>query len=84
MVWFVGRKRKFAGRWINALGLFDRNCFPIFNTLLKILAIQPVSTASAERSFSCLGRLKTWMRSTITEHRLCGLALMAMNRDKVT
>ena len=48
---------------ISALGLCDRDCFPIIHTLLKILAIQPVSTASAERSFSCLRRLKTWMRT---------------------
>jgi len=48
--------------------------------LLQILLTAPVSAASAERSFSCLRRLKTWLRSTITQDRLTGLALMSINR----
>ena len=69
---------------IGALNECDRNTFPLIHQLLKILAIQPVSTASAERSFSCLRRLKDWMRSTMGEERLSGLALMALNRDKIS
>ena len=30
----------------------------------------PVSSASAERSFSTLRRLKTWLRASMTEDRL--------------
>jgi len=36
----------------------------------------PVSTATAERSFSLLKRLKTWLRNTMTQDGLNGLALM--------
>jgi hypothetical protein len=36
----------------------------------------PVSTVTVERSFSSLRNLKTYLRSTISEQRLSGLALM--------
>lgn len=49
--------------------------------LLKILAIIPVSTASAEHSFSTLRRLKTYLRNTTSKSRLVGLALLAIHRD---
>lgn len=49
--------------------------------LIKILAIIPVSTATAERSFSTLRRLKTFLRNTTSESRLLGLALLAIHRD---
>jgi len=41
----------------------------------------PVSVASTERSFSTLKRLKTWLRNTMCESRLTGLALMHLHRD---
>ncbi|KAJ8674901.1 hypothetical protein QAD02_010687 [Eretmocerus hayati] len=37
--------------------------------------------ASAERSFSTLKRVKSWLRSTMGESRLVGLALMNIHRD---
>ena len=69
---------------IGALNACDVNAFLAVNRLLKILAIQPVSTASAERSFSCLRRLKDWLRSTMSEQRLSGLALMALNMNRTS
>ena len=41
-----------------------------------------VSTASAELSFSTLRRLKTYLRSTMGEERLTGLALMTVHRER--
>jgi hypothetical protein len=51
--------------------------YPNVKFLLKILTTLPVTTASAERTFSMLRRLKTWLRSTMCDERLTGLALMA-------
>ena len=45
----------------------DQQTFPLTHTFLAILLTFPVSTASAERSFSTLGRLKTWIRSRMEE-----------------
>ena len=57
------------------------NFYPNIKLLLKILITLPVTTASAERTFSMLRRLKSWMRSTMGESRLTGLALMASATD---
>jgi hypothetical protein len=68
----------------NALDAFlscDKEVYPIIHLMLKVLASLPVSIASAERSFSSLRRLKTWLRSTMTEERLVGLALLNIHRD---
>jgi hypothetical protein len=50
--------------------------------LLKSLAL-PVSTATIERSFSTLRRVKTWLRSTMSESRLSGLCMLSVHRQKI-
>ncbi|KAJ8930009.1 hypothetical protein NQ314_017246 [Rhamnusium bicolor] len=37
--------------------------------------------ASAERSFSALKRLKTWLRNRMTQERLLGLAFLHIHLD---
>ena len=53
--------------------------FPIIHELLKILAVLPIGSTKAERSFSCLRRLHTWLRSTVTTDRLSDLSVIAMH-----
>ena len=57
--------------------------FPIVAKMMAILATLPVTSAEAERSFSSLRSLKTWLRSTMSEERLTGLALMRAHPDLV-
>lgn len=64
-----------------ALDACDRVMYPAIHTLLWILVTLPVTAATAERSFSTLRRLKTWLRSTMAEDRLTGLALLHIHRD---
>ena len=47
-----------------------RCMFPAFEKLLRLLLISPASSCEAERSFSALRKLKTWLRSTMTQVRL--------------
>lgn len=49
-------------------GLF----YPNIRKALLISLSQPCTTATVERSFSTLRRVKTWLRSTMTEARLNG------------
>ena len=56
-------------------------CLPSVVTLLRLFGVIPTTTASSERSFSHLRRLKTYLRSTMGSERLNGLALMACHRD---
>ena len=57
--------------------------FPQVSTLLKLLLVSPASSAEAERSFSALRRLKTWLRSTMTENRLNAVAVCHVHQQKL-
>jgi hypothetical protein len=47
----------------------------------RILLTIPVTVASAERNFSKLKLLKSYLRSTMTQERLNGLATIAIEND---
>ena len=47
----------------------------------SILCTLPVTSCSAERSFSSLKRIKTPFRSSMTTQRLTGLTLLTVHRD---
>ena len=53
---------------------------PIFFRLCKILGVIPATSCSAERSFSCLRRLKTYTRNTVGQIRLNCLAVLNVER----
>ncbi|XP_008178788.1 uncharacterized protein LOC103307994 [Acyrthosiphon pisum] len=54
---------------ISSLIVCSKDMFPIISSLLRILSTLPVSTATVERSFSTLKRVKTWLRATISQER---------------
>jgi hypothetical protein len=55
--------------------------FPNIYTLLKRFSILPITTASVEKSFSTLKRIKTYLRNATSKDRLNGLALINIHRD---
>ena len=52
------------------------------NRLLQIFLTIPVTTSTAERTFSSLRHLKTFLRSTMTQPRLNNLMIMYVHKDK--
>ena len=64
-----------------SLKLVDKVAFPNVYTCLKILSVVPVTSCECERSISALRRMKTWLRSTMGQERLNGIALMHINSD---
>ena len=64
----------------SALALCDATLFPNMRTVLKIFASLPVTTCTAERSFSVLRLVKTQLRSTMDNDRLSGLALLSVHK----
>lgn len=56
--------------------------FPQVAHLLRLYLLVPVSSCSAERSFSCLRRLKTWLRNTMGQNRLSSLSIMNIEREE--
>ena len=49
--------------------------------VLRLLLTLPVTVASGERSFTALKLIKTYMRSTMSQERLTGLAVTSIERD---
>lgn len=56
---------------------------PNLSVALRILLTMPVTVASGERSFSKLKLIKNFLRSTTTQHRLNGLAILAIEHEIV-
>lgn len=56
---------------------------PNIKILLQLFATLPVTSATPERTFSALKRLKTYLRSTMSEERLNGLALTNINKKEL-
>ncbi|XP_022180618.1 52 kDa repressor of the inhibitor of the protein kinase-like, partial [Myzus persicae] len=68
----------------NAIEVYFQTCpdvYPIISKLLQIFITLPISTATGERSFSTLRRLKTYLRNSSGQIRLNGLALLNIHRD---
>ncbi|XP_060855554.1 zinc finger MYM-type protein 1-like [Metopolophium dirhodum] len=54
--------------------------FPKIKQALHISLAQLCTTCTIERPFSTLRRVKTWLRSTMTENRLNGLCILSVHR----
>ena len=59
-----------------------RSIFPNLLRLSQIALTLPVTSCEAERSFSTLRRLMTWLRAGMREERLANLARLHTYRDK--
>ncbi|XP_049779269.1 52 kDa repressor of the inhibitor of the protein kinase-like [Schistocerca cancellata] len=57
------------------------SCVPNMAAALQFLLILPITTSTAETSFSAQRCIKTYLRNTLAENRLSGLALMHINRN---
>ena len=59
-----------------------RDMFSEVDNLLCIYFTIPVTTCTAERSFSCLRCIKTYLRSSVTEERLNNIILLRIHKDE--
>lgn len=51
--------------------------------LLNILCTVPMTTVESERSFSTLKRIKTLLRNTMGQDRLCALAMLSVEKSLI-
>ena len=85
--------RKWKARW-NGVEVADRpstlsdtlnvtssDLYPSLYKCMLILVCMPVTTATAERSFSVMRRVKTYLRSTMTTERLSALCMLHAYKD---
>ena len=80
-------KRTLNGKDICSISDVLKEIFPLniaFPALTKVLQIAltiVVTTAECERSFSCLKRTKSYLRSNMSEQRLIDLAVLSIEQD---
>ena len=65
----------------NGVGI-TKQMFSEVDKLLRLYFTVPVTTCTAERSFSCLRRIKTYLRSSMTEERLNNVILLHVHKDE--
>lgn len=58
------------------------SCLPDLTTALQLYLTIPVTTATAERSFSKLKLIKSYLRSTMAQTRLSDLALLSIEHEE--
>ncbi|KAF0702366.1 zinc finger MYM-type protein 1-like, partial [Aphis craccivora] len=62
-------------------GTVTEDVYPNLYKLLQVAFTIPVSSATCERSFSSMRRLKTWQRTTMTQERFLNLSIINIERD---
>ena len=65
----------------NTIQVINPDAYSNMYTAVVTLMVTSVSTATAERSFSSMRRLKNYLCSTMTTERMSGLVLMHVHKD---
>ena len=60
----------------------DKSLFSNLPIALQILLTVAVSIANCQRSFSKLKLILSYLRSSMSQERLCNLALLSIDRDE--
>ena len=55
---------------------------PYIQTILKLLMVSPAISCDAERYFSALRRLNTWIRNSMTHRRLNAIMIFNIYKEK--
>ena len=76
---FLPKETKRAIEVLDYLKMMD-SCFPNVWIAYRILLTIPVIVASAERSFSKLKLIKSYLRSTMSQERWHGLAILSIEK----
>jgi len=58
-----------------------KEAFPNLYKLLQIAVTIPISSATCERSFSSMRRIKNWLRTSMLQQRFSDLSILNIERD---
>ena len=70
-------------KYLQGLPKVGRSLYSEVIILVKLILVMPASNATSERSFSALRRVKTYLRSTMTQTRLNNLMVLHVHRDRL-
>ena len=62
--------------------VFGKSMFSEVNKLLHLYLTLPMMSATAERTFSALRRLNTYLRATMSQQRLNNLMVLHVHKDE--
>lgn len=62
-------------------GKINKEAFPNLYKLLQIAITIPISSATCERSFSSMRRIKNWLRTSMLQQRFSDLSILNIERD---
>lgn len=65
--------------WFNNMNL--RTIYPNIDIVFRLCLCTPCTNCSAERSFSCLKRIKNFLRSTVGQERLSATAILNIESE---
>ena len=61
----------------------SRKCMPALSNLIRLYMSIPLSSATAERTFSAMRRLKSWIRSTSSANHLNNIMFANMHKEEM-
>lgn len=67
---------------IKELSIPERKMINEVISLCKLILVNPATSASGERSFSTARRIKTWLRSTMTQERFSNLTILISHKER--
>ena len=68
---------------IRSMSPAQRSFFSEVCSVTRVVLVMPATNAASERSFSCMRRLKTYLRGTMHRSRLNHVMLLSINKDHV-
>ena len=68
---------------IRSMSPVQRSFFSEVCSVTRLVLVMPATNAASERSFSCMRRLKTYLRGTMHQSRLNHVMLLSINKDHV-
>ena len=60
-----------------------RSIYSEIVVLVELILVMPATNATSERSFSALRRIKTYLRTTMSQQRLNDLMILYVHRDSL-
>ena len=89
--WFADREPRTTGTvslgecvaFLQGLSLAQKSFFSEVCQLARLILVMPATNAVSERCFSTMRRLKTYLRSTMSQSRLNHVMLLSINRERV-
>jgi hypothetical protein len=67
---------------LEALNVTNQDLYPNIYAIFTVLITMLVSSASSERSFSAMRRVKNCLRATMGDERLSNLSLLHIHRTR--